>query len=231
MNHAPALLTRTSRLWCWSLNAVAKARTEDWSATSSGSTETAPAGFGGQFDPGSLATLPIAGSDHHMGAEPHQPSGDLLADTTRRPGDHCDLAAHRRFHSPIVGAAAVDCLCATILNTCLIVHARPRKRGASMDVLSDMLDTVRLETTVFAQTWLRAPWGIRAEGRDQFTFHVLPRGGGCLEVDGLDPVEVGAGDVVMLAPGPVARPARPARVRGSRPPRAAGRGRLRPASR
>ena len=69
-----------------------------------------------------------------------------------------------------------------------------------MDVLSDMLDTVRLETTVFAQTWLWSPWGIRAEAVDQFTFHVLPRGGGRLEVDGLDPVEVGAGDVVMLAP-------------------------------
>ena len=70
-----------------------------------------------------------------------------------------------------------------------------------MDVLSDMLDTVRLETTVFAQTWLWSPWGIRAKAVDQFTFHVLPRGGGRLEVDGLDPVEVGAGDVVMLAPG------------------------------
>jgi AraC-like DNA-binding protein len=70
-----------------------------------------------------------------------------------------------------------------------------------MDVLSDVLDTVRLETTVFAQTWLRPPWGIRAGAREQFAFHVLPRGGGVLEVEGLDPIEVGAGDVVMLAPG------------------------------
>jgi len=70
-----------------------------------------------------------------------------------------------------------------------------------MDVLSDMLDTVRLETTVFAQTWLRTPWGIQADAREQFTFHVMPHGGGHLEVDGLEPVEVGAGDVVMLSPG------------------------------
>jgi AraC-like DNA-binding protein len=70
-----------------------------------------------------------------------------------------------------------------------------------MDVLSDMLDTVRLETTVFAQTWLRTPWGIQADAREQFTFHVMPRGGGHLEVEGLAPVDVGAGDVVMLAPG------------------------------
>jgi AraC-like DNA-binding protein len=70
-----------------------------------------------------------------------------------------------------------------------------------MDVLSDMLEMVRLESTVFAQTWLRPPWGIRAEGREQFAFHVLPQGGGRLEVEGLDPVDVGAGDVVVLAPG------------------------------
>jgi AraC-like DNA-binding protein len=70
-----------------------------------------------------------------------------------------------------------------------------------VDVLSNMLDTVRLETTVFAQTSLRPPWGIRAQSREQFTFHVLPRGAGRLEIDGLDPVDVGPGDVVMLAPG------------------------------
>ena len=70
-----------------------------------------------------------------------------------------------------------------------------------MDVLSDMLEMVRLESTVFAQTWLRPPWGIRADGREQFAFHVLPRGGGHLEVEGLPPVDVGAGDVVVLAPG------------------------------
>jgi len=70
-----------------------------------------------------------------------------------------------------------------------------------MDVLSDMLATVRLETTVYAQTWLSPPWGIRAERQERFTFHVLPRGGGWLEIDGLAPVVVGEGDVVMLAPG------------------------------
>jgi AraC-like DNA-binding protein len=70
-----------------------------------------------------------------------------------------------------------------------------------MDVLSDMLEMVRLESTVFAQTWLRPPWGIRADGGEQFAFHVLPQGGGRLEVEGLDPIDVGVGDVVVLAPG------------------------------
>jgi hypothetical protein len=70
-----------------------------------------------------------------------------------------------------------------------------------MDVLSDMLDMVRLESTMFAQAWLKPPWGIRADPGEYFAFHVLPHGGGYLEVDGLDPVDVGSGDVVVLAPG------------------------------
>ncbi len=70
-----------------------------------------------------------------------------------------------------------------------------------MDVLSDMLSTVRLKSTVFTQTQLTAPWGIRADGRDHFAFHVITRGRGVLDVDGLPPVDVEAGDVVVVAPG------------------------------
>ncbi len=69
-----------------------------------------------------------------------------------------------------------------------------------MDVLSDMLSAVRLRSTVFAQTLLPAPWGIRAEGGDFFAFHVIVRGRGHLEVDGLAPVEVVAGEVVVVGP-------------------------------
>lgn len=54
---------------------------------------------------------------------------------------------------------------------------------------------------LFAQTRLAAPWGIRAEGEDHFPFHVISRGRAWLDVDGLPPVEVAAGDVVLLAPG------------------------------
>ncbi len=72
-----------------------------------------------------------------------------------------------------------------------------------MDVLSDMLSTVRLRSTVFARTQLSAPWGIRAEGQDHFAFHVITRGRGVLEVDGLRGglVDVEAGDVVVVSPG------------------------------
>lgn len=85
-----------------------------------------------------------------------------------------------------------------------------------MDVLSDILSTIHLGSTVFAQAQLRAPWGIRAEPSDAFAFHVLPRGRGQLTVDGLPPIDVEAGDVVVVMPGRghtlVDRPGTPARA-------------------
>ena len=70
-----------------------------------------------------------------------------------------------------------------------------------MDVLSDILSTVHLRSTVFAQTQLVAPWGIRAGAGDRFAFHVITRGRGWLEVDGLAPMNVEAGEVVVITPG------------------------------
>jgi AraC-like DNA-binding protein len=73
--------------------------------------------------------------------------------------------------------------------------------GGGMDVLSDVLDTVRLTSTVFVQTRLSAPWGIRSRPREHFAFHVVSTGGCWLDVDELPGAQVGAGDVVVLAPG------------------------------
>jgi len=70
-----------------------------------------------------------------------------------------------------------------------------------LDVLSDVLDTVRLTSTVFAQAELNESWGIRAKPREHFAFHVISRGSCWLEVDGLAPIEIAAGEVVVLAPG------------------------------
>jgi AraC-like DNA-binding protein len=75
-----------------------------------------------------------------------------------------------------------------------------RARENHVDVLSDLLATVRLESTVFAQARLFPPWGIRAEPRPDFAFHILARGAAHLEIDEQRPVEVSAGDVVILAP-------------------------------
>ena len=70
-----------------------------------------------------------------------------------------------------------------------------------MDVLSDVLNTVRLTSTVVVQTRLAAPWGIRTEPRDHFAFHVVSGGTAWFAVDGADPVALAVGDVVVLAPG------------------------------
>jgi AraC-like DNA-binding protein len=70
-----------------------------------------------------------------------------------------------------------------------------------MDVLSDVLDTVRLRSTAFGQAYLPAPWGLRAEATSHYAFHVFVRGRCWLEVEGRKPVEIEAGDVVVVSPG------------------------------
>ncbi|MDQ6898522.1 MAG: AraC family transcriptional regulator [Candidatus Dormibacteraeota bacterium] len=70
-----------------------------------------------------------------------------------------------------------------------------------MDVLSDILSTVRLESSVFANLRLDSPWGIRAGAQDHFAFHIISRGHCLLEVEGTAPLAVQAGEVVLLAPG------------------------------
>jgi AraC-like DNA-binding protein len=76
-----------------------------------------------------------------------------------------------------------------------------RPREHQLDVLADILGTVRLRSTVFVQTELAAPWGMRSRPRPDFAFHIISRGRAWLEVDGLAPVEVHSGDVVLLRPG------------------------------
>jgi AraC-like DNA-binding protein len=69
-----------------------------------------------------------------------------------------------------------------------------------MDVLSDMLQTFRLRSSIFAMTELATPWGMSTTGIEDSIFHVILRGGGWLEVDGEPGTHVDAGDVVLVAP-------------------------------
>jgi AraC-like DNA-binding protein len=69
-----------------------------------------------------------------------------------------------------------------------------------VDVLSDILQTFRLRSSVFAMTELAAPWGMSTTGQPDSTFHVILRGTGWLEAAGVAPASVGAGDVVLVAP-------------------------------
>jgi AraC-like DNA-binding protein len=67
-----------------------------------------------------------------------------------------------------------------------------------MDVLSDVLDTIRLQSAVFVQTELEPPWGIHAAASDTFAFHIVTRGRCWLSVDGRPAERVSAGDVLLL---------------------------------
>ena len=72
-----------------------------------------------------------------------------------------------------------------------------------MDVLSDVLTTVRLQSEIHFCPQLSAPWGVDISAqRDRAIFYVLSRGSCYLEVDGLEsPVPLVGGDVAMLPHG------------------------------
>ncbi len=72
-----------------------------------------------------------------------------------------------------------------------------------MDVLSDVLNTVRLRSAVQFCTELTAPWGLRVPAQnDQAVFYVVARGSCYLEVEGHKAlVSLVGGDLVMLLHG------------------------------
>ncbi len=69
-----------------------------------------------------------------------------------------------------------------------------------MDVLSDMLHTVRVTSQIRCRAEFTAPWGIAVPARpESIPFYVLAQGSGYLEVEGMEaPVALVSGDVVML---------------------------------
>jgi AraC-like DNA-binding protein len=69
-----------------------------------------------------------------------------------------------------------------------------------MDVLSDVLGTVRLQGMVFGSLDLSPPWGLSAAPRDQFIFHIVARGQCWFEVEGGPATHVSTGDVLVLSP-------------------------------
>ena len=102
------------------------------------------------------------------------------------------------------------------------------------DVVSDVLDTVRVRSTVYCRSDMRAPWGFGVQAHGNPSFHVVTRGECWLEVDGENPpVKLTAGELVLLPHGPLhwvrAEPASPTlwldEILAGTPPD--GRGRLR----
>jgi AraC-like DNA-binding protein len=71
-----------------------------------------------------------------------------------------------------------------------------------MDVLTDVLETVRVSSVCYGRVELGAPWGVRVGKRDAAAFHVLLRGNCWLEVEGFgEPVPLSSGDLFSLPHG------------------------------
>jgi AraC-like DNA-binding protein len=72
-----------------------------------------------------------------------------------------------------------------------------------MDVLTDVLNTVHLQSAVYFCTELTTPWGIRVPAQnDRAIFYVMTRGSCYLETDTLKlPVSLAGGDLMMLSHG------------------------------
>src|SRR5690349_20772044 len=93
----------------------------------------------------------VARADHDGRARGGEAARDLLADSTGRAGDHRDFARH--VHAADANDARLDNLCLKHWISCLKLQ-----RLSLMDVLSDVLDTVRLSSTVFVRTEISPPW-------------------------------------------------------------------------
>ncbi len=70
-----------------------------------------------------------------------------------------------------------------------------------MDLLSDVLRDLRLESTVFCLIQLNAPWGLRKDRLEAAPFHVVTEGRCWLQLTGETAVELTTGDLVVLPHG------------------------------
>src|SRR5919108_5079828 len=74
---------------------------------------------------------------------------------------------------------------------------------ASADVVSDILDSIRVRSTIFCRSDMRAPWGFGVRAHGNPSFHVVTRGSCWLVVDGDAPQKLTTGELVLLPHGPM----------------------------
>src|SRR5256884_9041500 len=71
------------------------------------------------------------------------------------------------------------------------------------DPVSALLRVVRVRSTVYCRSLMRAPWGFGVEAHGNPAFHVVTSGRCWLEIDGeADQTVLCAGDLVVLPAGP-----------------------------
>ena len=69
------------------------------------------------------------------------------------------------------------------------------------DVLTTVMDAVRLRGRIFCRSELKAPWGMALKRSDYAHFHVIERGGAWLRIEGQQPVALAGGDLVVVPHG------------------------------
>jgi AraC-like DNA-binding protein len=82
----------------------------------------------------------------------------------------------------------------------------PRAADDAADVLTSVVDTLRLRTRLFCRSELRAPWSLALRASDFAHFHVVVRGGAWLHLDRLqadraEPLALTGGDLVIVPHG------------------------------
>src|SRR5690349_15361920 len=71
-----------------------------------------------------------------------------------------------------------------------------------MDALTDVLDSVRLASSLYCRVHISAPWGLNFLASPYAVFHVVDRGNCWLRVAGqTEPVPLSGGDLVILTHG------------------------------
>jgi hypothetical protein len=71
-----------------------------------------------------------------------------------------------------------------------------------MDVLTDVLNSLRMQGTLYCRSVLRHPWCLGFGATRAATFHVVERGSCLLQIDGAaEPIALAGGDVLVLPRG------------------------------
>ena len=73
---------------------------------------------------------------------------------------------------------------------------------ATPDLVSELLDTVRVRSTIYCRSDMRAPWGFGVAAHGDPSFHVVTTGACWLEIASRGQLELQAGDLVLLLRGP-----------------------------
>ena len=72
---------------------------------------------------------------------------------------------------------------------------------APNDAVTELLAALKVHSSVYCLSDLGAPWGFAVDGVDTAKFHLVLEGECWLHADGLSPVRLGAGDLVILSRG------------------------------